>query len=186
MSEYILEDNKFVINTDVTDWYEELIKEEPNIKTVEDAVETMLSEKRHPAQMGRMCLIAELLGKTEEEIVGMPKPLLQTAVAFAFQSQLARRKTTAKTASGKDVNVREIIAPVAEIDEDTGEEEPSDKPHVRVTDPLAGEYAMKYLMNRVPGYIRGRLNVIALHGGDVRLAADTLKSMIDEMVTELT
>jgi hypothetical protein len=45
---------------------------------------------------------------------------------------------------------------------------------------------MKYLLQRVPGYIKGRLNIIAVSGGDVRQAADSLKSMIDEMVKQLT
>lgn len=185
IQEYQIIDDKFVITTDTTDWYNELMQVDPDIETVDAAIETMLKENRHPAQMGRMALIAELLGMTTEEIVGMPKPLLQTAVAQAFQSQIARRKTSFETANGKSVNVREFVAPVGEYDEESGETEPTDENHVRYNDPRALEYAIKYLRNRVPGYIKGRLNLIAANGGDVQQAADELKMTIDEMVQSL-
>ena len=182
--EYEITNGKFIIKTEATDWYDELQKEEPNISTVDNAVKTMIKEHRHPAQMGRMCLMAELLGRTKEEIVGNPKPLLQTASALAFHSQLQRRKKQFKTKSGKEYSVREIVAPVSEINED-GEIEASDEPHVMIDNPKAAEYAMKYLQNRVPGYIKGRLNIIAAAGGNVENAANQLKLTIDEMVTNL-
>jgi hypothetical protein len=184
MENYIIDEGKFIITTDTTDWYEELVKEEPDIETVDAAIDYMLKQRKHPAQMGRMALIAELIGKTEEEIVGMPKPLLQTAVASAFQGRIHRRKASVKTANGKPINIREIIAPVAEVDED-GNEIESDETHVMYNDPRAVEYALKYLHSRVPGYIRGRLNIVAANGGDVEGAAEVLKIIIDEMVEQL-
>ena len=180
------------INIDVTDWADEYQREEPNLSTEEMAFVAAMRAGYKPQQMGRLLAIAR--HREESEFAPPPKPMLNMGYAFDWTQRLVRQKDTATLPSGKEIEVNRFVNEVLEHpqnDGDDGQEfdaevtAPEVKGIVQWDDPAALDRAIKYLLERVPGYIYGRLKIIAANGGDVQGVANMLCDKIQEMVQRL-
>lgn len=180
-----------VLTIPIGDWMKEYVREEVKVTTEEDIIGLLVNEKRSTVQVARLIIVAREAGQAPEGIIPANKPLLNTGGAMAIQSMLTQRYREKKLKNGKVIKVREFVAPVKRKikftkDGQAEEEVNGDKGIVSVESDIACERALKYLSRRVPGYIYGRLKVVAVNGGDITEAADALKREIDEMVSKLT
>lgn len=185
--------SKNFIKIDVTDWAIEHDQVEPDVSNEDKLIGLVTQGGMSTAKAARLGIIAREKGNAPEDILPANKPLLMTGGAVAISSVIARRHKEVQLENGKTFSVREFIAPVGENEEghqqsDTHERSaPSPLPEtfVSVLSPEARTRALDYLYKVVPGYIMGRLKIIAVNGGDVQAAANELKAKIDEMVERL-
>lgn len=166
------------IKIDVTDWQEEHDESEVQLLTEEDLVK--LSTKMHPAKIARLYIISREKKLAPDDLLPANKPLFQTGAAAALSSVIARQKKSTTLPNGKEFEVREYVGVVKE------EDEISFETFVKVESEEGAKRALDYLLNTVPGYIMGRLKIIAASGGNVDDAAEQLKDKIDEMVRILS
>lgn len=183
------------IKIPVEDWNQEFLQEEPNL-TGENSLIDLRLQGVHPAKIGRLAIIARERGVAPDDILPANKLLLNTGAALEISTAIAARKRTVETADGKEIEVREFVAPVREeeeghhtYDNQDNSASPSPLPDntaiISVLSDTARARALDYLLKIVPGYVYGRLAIIAVNGGDVAAAADSLKGKIDEMVERL-
>lgn len=196
---YTLDDNGFKIVIPMDEEYRAYLEEEPNTDTARDSIHYMINRKIHPATMAQHVLIAETVGNTKQEIIGTPKVVLKAGAAARYSNLLNGLKTEGHTPSGNPVQVREIVRAVVGVTEEEPEEDdtpvdkdkprmlPDDRMPVFVTNHLAAQRALQYLKRKVPGYVQGRLAILAVAEGEeaVRNAAYELKMAIDAIVEVL-
>ena len=166
------------INIDVTDWKQEYDETELQILSEEDLLE--LATKLHPAKVARLYIISREQKLSPDELLPANKPLFQTGAAAALSGFIARQKKSTVMPNGKEFEVREYVGTVKE------DGELSFEPFVKIESEEGLKRALDYLLNTVPGYIMGRLKIIAASGGDVEEAAELLKDKIDDMVKILS
>lgn len=191
---------RLYVKEDITDWRDEMLRAEVDVTTIDKAIQEQMAG-RHIAQIGKFGIVAhaaKMVGEDEQYLPGN-KLLLMVGAANEIRRLMASRKRTVELENGQSVTVRETVAPVYEFspDDDAQEfdalaDEPEAEPFKQdvawcdVQSQKAMDRATDYLLQRVPGYAIGRLNIIAVNGGDVRKAADALISKIDEAVEKLT
>ena len=172
-----------IVETDVTDWDDDFEAKEPDVMTNEQIIERRM-EGMHSAEAGRLAYIAHLRGLTEGDFLPASKYLIQLALVGEINKKTSKKKRV-ELANGKSVDIREYVAPVENENDDEAQEE-----NVAIVDSGSEQgvkEAVAYLLKRVPGYIYGRLAIIAKSGneGDVEKYADELKDIIDDIVVKL-
>lgn len=185
------------IRIKVGDWAAEYHEVEPSIGDEDDLVTLMTKQKMSTPKVARLAIMAREFGNAPADILPENKPLLNSGAAVALSSVIARRHVEAQTPSGNTYSVREFVAPVREEGEEGQAVNDTHKQSVPSPSPLTDESfvpvqseeakgrAWDYLLKRVPGYIYGRLKIVAVNGGDVKAAAEELKVKIDELVERL-
>jgi hypothetical protein len=182
------------IRIKVGDWANEYHEVEPHITGEDDLVTMVTQQKMNTAKAARVAIMAREFGNAPADILPGNKPLLNSGAAVAISSIVARRHTEVTLENGSTLTVREFVAPVRDEEEgqnrdDTHLDYADPSPLPETFEPVVSEIskgrALDYLFKIVPGYVYGRLKVIAVNGGDVKAAADELKVKIDEMVTRL-
>jgi hypothetical protein len=199
----------FVIESDAD--YRQYLANEPDVETLDKAVQTMLQERKTVPQMAMQVLVAEALGHTTEEIIGTPKVVLRAGASRRFSDRVAALHCTKNAPNGREIQVRELVMHVSEPEFEEDEEGDIDVPiqdslatelsiekeqeavvdevdyPVSIDHPLALDRAKRYFDRNVPGYIMGRLKIIAANGTrqEVEDAAEQLKVKIDAMVAQL-
>lgn len=184
-----------VITIKVGDWAAEYHEVEPSINGEADLVNLLTQPKMTAPKLARLAIMAREFGNAPADILPENKPLLNSGAAVALSSIISRRHIEAQTPSGNTYTVREFVAPVREEGEDDHDRSdtqitnvtpsPESESFVPVQSDEGNGRAYDYLLKRVPGYIYGRLKIIAVNGGDVQAAADELKVKIDELVARL-
>lgn len=174
--------SKTVIEIDVTLEADKYLVLEPNLSTPEAMIQTAQDGRHKPYTMGKLLAI----GKHREEVfedVPAHKPTLFMGYGGWYSRYVATRKEKVELASGKMVTVRSLVFPVAEQESaDNGDEQqldmelddqrapepaPDDNPvAVEWNTDAAVDRAHRYLAHTVPGYVIGRLNIIAANDGD--------------------
>jgi hypothetical protein len=185
---------------DVTDWDAEYMETEPDLSSKERAIQARMESAFHPAKIGRFYIVARERGQTDEKILPGNKLLLMTGAAAAWSRMEAAEMKKVRLANGRDITVRSLVHAVRHEDyeeEDDGQldmaldvqeegELGDDKPApVSWDNPLAMARAERYLLERIPGYIYGRLKIIAANGGDVRSVVNELQDKMEELVGRL-
>ena len=168
----------------IGDWIEEAHRAEVEFHNEDEMLADHVCEGRSPLQTGRMAIALRHLGMADDDVLPENKLLLNAGAAYAVSQAFAhrRRKTTVE---GKEYAVREYVGSVPDDDEDDGVV--VERSIVTSLSPEGAARARRYLARSVPGYIWGRLVLIAEQDADeVREAADALKASIDEMVARLT
>ena len=177
------------IKIDVSDWEDEYMQAEPNLGTVEAAIEAQQSDEIPPIKMGRLLAIAKLRGMAYD---GAPehKAVHNVGWAYHWSQVMARRYERVRLESGREIEVRSLVAPVPA--EDGGDEFntdiaalDSDRAMQPWNNPIAVDRAERYLEQRIPGYIYRRLSIIAANRGDVEGAVQRLHEKIDEIAGQL-
>lgn len=176
---------KRIIKTDVTDWDDDFEAKKPDVIT-EDEIIKRRKEGMHSAEAGRHRLIAELRGLSDANIVGPSKSLIQLGVIIQM-NRIAARKKRVELANGSNVDIREFVSPVLDENEDENEDYEQDVAIVDSSTVKGTKEAVAYLLKIVPGYVYGRLAIIAKYGneGDAQRYANELKSKIDEIMVKL-
>lgn len=169
---------KDTIEIHVPDWVEEHSQLEADVSTEDKIIDLMIATKMSAAKAARVAIIAREKKQAPEDIVPANKLLLNTGGAMAIQQAVARRTRKVQLENGNTVNVRELVAPVADNPTNVGG-------IVDTQDPQALQRALDYLLKIVPGYVNNRLEIIAINGGDVVQAANEFKQKVDEMVSRL-
>ncbi len=197
-----------IIRIDASEWHQEYLDRELDVSTTQKLIDLATETDIATPELTRLVIVGRERGETDGEILPPNKNLLQSGGTHALNLMFARRVQEIKTASGKPFKVRELVAPVTEFSDDDSQIEDETQParatfaaewglagehDVKAANPHlalfdsheAGDRALRYLLQRVPGYIWGRLCIIYASGGDVRAAADELKAKIDEMMIDL-
>ncbi len=166
--------SKLIIKTDITDWNEEFNAEEPNVMSDEDIIRLRMKGV-HPAAIGRYVIVAREHGHIPPDTIKSNKVLLNIG-ASADVTAKTQKKKKVTLSNGKDVNVREYVAPI-----------PNGKENILVksNSKVAVDHAINYLLKVCTGRIYNRLAIIASNEGDVRKYGDELKAVIDEIVGKL-
>lgn len=147
--------------------------------------------------IARMCVAAQLLGQVTEDYLPTNKMIIQTGAAVSISSTIASMHERAELPNGKMVDVRKYVAPVRQEEDEADEIDastddgnnllsPEEIAFVHYKSPEALARAYDYLITRVPGYAIGRLEIIAINGGNVREAVDDLIDKIEDAVKRLT
>lgn len=198
--------SKLVVKTDITDWRDECLRQEPTIETDDDLVRLTAKEGYSTAKVGRWAIVMRELEQAPDDIIKPNKLLMQAGARAEVATKVSSRKTWVEMPSGVRVEVRDHIGrPHRGEGEPTGEKENGDNaltfeagveavipqstpepPYVPGGSEAALRRATNYLENIVPGHIFERLKDIAFAGGDVEVAADALKDEIDRQVLRLT
>ena len=178
---------KRIIETDVTDWDDDFEAKKPDVMT-EDEIIKRRKEGMHSAEAGRHRLITELRGLSDANIVGPSKAVIQLGVIIQMNRITARKKKV-ELANGHNIDIREFVSPVFDENEDKNEDEDCEQ-DVAIIDSSTVKglkEAIAYLLKIVPGYVYGRLAIIAKYGdeGDAQRYANELKSKIDEIMVKL-
>lgn len=172
---------KPVITIEYGDWLQEYREKERDM-TSEANILTAIEERCSTALAARLCIVAREQQHAPEDILPSNKLLLMAGGREAVSALVTSQLVEFETEDGKKYSAR---AYVADLPGDDEEEDEREHAFVEAQSIRGLENAERYLLNRVPGYIFGRLKIIALNGGDVQGAADTLKATIDEMVERL-
>jgi hypothetical protein len=134
------------------------------------------------------------MGKVKDDELPPNKTVFQNGGTLAVNMAFKALEQECELANGKTITTRTFVGPVlSEDDEDDGrtfelamgEDDGFDSWH-KVGGQGALNNAIAYVERRLPGYIRGRLEIIAASNGDVKSAADFLHNRIDEIVAQLT
>lgn len=179
------------LKIDVTDWAEEYNTIEPDVSK-NPIIDLQLKNGMKPAQVARLLIVARQRGDVAQDLLPADKLLLMTGGAAHVSGYTANQKAKVEV-NGKTYDARAYVAPVGEEEEDDHPPDdthpqdviPSSDPLVNVKGEQALDYAKKYLTVKVPGYIWGRLLIVAANEGDVKQVAAELKAEIDRMVKEL-
>lgn len=179
------------LTIDVTDWAEEYRAIEPDVSK-NPIIDLQLKKGMKPAQVARLLIIARQRGDVAADLFPADKLLLMTGGAVHVSSYTAMQKAKVEV-NGKTFEARAYVAPVGEEEEDDYSANDtqyqgvtsSPDPLVNVKGEAALDYAQKYLTVKVPGYIWGRLLIVAANEGDVAQTAQQLKDEIDRMVKAL-
>lgn len=191
--------SKLVLGIDCTDWADEYMLSKPDLSSEDAMVRAHQEEKFHIAQIGRFVIVARERGDAPDDIIAPNKMLLQLGTNRDVADKFRARKRRVTTESGQEIVVREMVAPVSELEarDSDGDDFALDlvtskldegDAHIWVDCETAQalERAEKYLQRSVPGHIWPRLALIAVNGGDVAGAADELRDKINEMVEKLS
>lgn len=182
-----------IIKIPIGDWVDEYQQEEVNVATEEAIIEAQTKRDLNPLKLGRLVLVARERGDAPEDILPPNKSVLNGGAAVELSRMFARRRTSVKIGE-REYAMRELVAAVPEKEEPAqdGDGEQADEAvnvfggaFVAAQSDEGLSRAEKYLLERVPGYIWGRLLVIAANGGEVGALADILKEKIDDMVGKL-
>ena len=211
MTEYYrMEDGEFTVIVPMQNEYESFLRAEPDVATLDKAVNTMIVEKMGAYEIAQHLFIAETLGQTDKPILGTPLVVLKVGAARKFSDLISSMRHKVTLPNGKEIEVSALVRQVTtaspETDEDDTEVEPQapqffdtpvdasdttesdyDGKPVWVENPRAGELAIKFIQSRIPGYVSRRLAIVMLHGGteQVKEVARGLKNTIDEIVEKL-
>jgi len=163
------------IRINIGDWEQESKDIEAAVAT-DDEVLKCIEEGMHPMQIGRLAVTAAELTGDRPEMLPANKVLLQQGAALKT-AQFVRRQceTLRRDSDGREYTVQQWAGTVTD----------RDGKYTHAADPEAPARALEYLNNYVLGHIRKRLNIIAVHDGDVRAAGEMLKRKIDELILEL-
>lgn len=188
---------------DVQDWDQEYVEREMDV-TSDDAICQRLKEGAGVGAVAKGTLIARLRGQAPEDIIAPDKMLLYSGARQEISVKALSKRAHVTLENGTELTFRALVAPVAEDDgapepEDTEQEvfdldveppnldPPDDDPaFVSWSTPKAVDRARRYLLNVVPGYVRGRLEIIAANGGDVWAEISAFKSVVDGIGGALT
>ncbi len=176
---------KRIIRTDVTDWDDDFEAKKPDVMT-EDEIIKRRKEGMHSAEAGRHRLIAELRGLSDANIVGPSKAVIQLGVIIQMNRITARKKKV-ELANGQNIDIREFVSPVVNENDNEDENYEQDVAIVDSSTKKGMKEAATYLIKIVPGYIYGRLAIIAKYGdkGDAQKYTNELKDKIDEIMVKL-
>jgi len=166
---------KLYIKEDITDWREEVMREEFLPKDKDDIL-SGIENGLHTAQVARAAIVSRAMNEAPEDIIRPNKVLLQVGGQQDISQIVARQKVDIETKSGKTWKVPAFIG---DQDDDEGQSYyPSDSNKAK-------EIAEQYLQTQVVGHIRNRLATIYQNGGDVVENATWLKMKIDSLVDDL-
>jgi len=176
---------KRIIRTDVTDWDDDFGVKKPDVTTDEEIIKRR-KEGMHSGEVGRHAFIARERRLTNKDIIGSPKTLLQLGLVIEMNRKTARKKRV-ELVNGYNVDIREFVSPVVDEGEDEDEDHEQDIAIVDSSTKKGIRAAAAYLLKIVPGYIYGRLAIIAKYGnkGDAQKYANELKDKIDEIMVKL-
>jgi hypothetical protein len=187
-----------IIKIEVNDCADEYRNTEPDLSSEDSLVSLFTKPGWTTPKLARAVIGARVLGINPVDYLPANKPLFLTGTGVAIAQVVSKRHIEAQTPSGNTYTVREFVAPVREEGEDddqlSGDTQESDvtlspssepESYAPVQSEEGKGRAMDYLLKRVPGYIYGRLKIIAVNGGDVKAAAEELKGKIDELVERL-
>lgn len=162
------------IDIDITDWNDEYQDKEVNV-TNEDEIISRAKEGVKPSEMARLTIVARERGDSPDDILPANKSLLMRGGAVNVSNIIATRMKEIILRNGKTVKVRELTCSTEGI-ENVVVESYSEN---------GLKNAVNYLLNSIPGWIYGRLVIIAENGGDVEGVWRELRVKVDEMIKEL-
>lgn len=197
-----------VVKIDISDWRDDSFKDEAVIDTARDvaALAESVAVGTTPLQKAtRAAAVVHALGLVPERYLPEDKLMYYVGAYGAVSARVSGMRREFETKSGKKYSVRLGVAPVPDREDGDDGEADGDGLAFEATSPIgkysdedAGNYvsidgdrpealqrSLDYLDKRIPGYVFGRLKIVAACGGDVRGAADVLKARIDELVEKL-
>ena len=189
--------DELTVRIGIGDWEAEYLEEEPKI----DGQEALIELRRRHAigKTARMVAAARARAEAPADIIKPDKLLYQSGIEADIATQIANRKVRTRLENGKEIDVREFVGtPPGEAEAETDPDAEGFDSEVLggtgddytglIVDMMsqdAHDRALRYLTRNVPGYVRGRLEIIAANRGDVRTAAQELVGAIWQMVEAL-
>jgi len=196
------EKGDLIVPINIQPWENEYLEEEPEISGVDSLVEL---RKKHPSgKTARMLGAAQARGDLPERLTKMDVLLYQTGIEVDVASQITARMRTVRLENGREIHVRSLVgSPPGDYESEDPDEDSTEFDAETSTDgdgyggddnlglmvdmmsEDAQNRALRFLTRNVPGYVMGRLKIIAANRGDVRAAAQELIGRIWQMVEEL-
>lgn len=193
--------SKTILEIDITDEANEYVKEEPNLSTEDDALTTAMERGYSALKMGRLLPVAWHRG--ESDFAPEPKYMMHAGYSVDWTSRVGRMMERITLKTGKVISIRRIVGNVPEpepmddgdgdsqppldLDIETPPGEPPDDGKLKMwNDPTAIHRAHRYLQERIPGYVYGRLKIIAANDGDVWAEIRELQDKLEELGKRLS
>ena len=190
-----------VIRIHYGDWLDEYMQAEPDVSTEQKLIDALKGATS--AQVARWAIVARERGEAPEDLIKPNKLLLLGGTQADIASKYAAQKRRVQLENGKKIDIRAYVGPVAK-EEDSEASTDSDADPAADFEAAADfedqddnlflvgalsaqglERALYYLHHIVPGYVYGRLEIIAANRGDVQAAAQELIGQIERMVERL-
>jgi len=202
------DNGKMIIPIDITDWNDEMLRNETVITSEEDVYTAMDSGVSMPA-IARYLAVSRHCGHAPQDIMRPNKVIFHVGVMGEAVTIAKKRKRMVTTPSGKKYPTPEYVGPVRKkelplspveddeaaflfeaervVDDTTDDTIPvDDKAYYVKTGSLDGTArAHRYLTTTLLGHIRNKLVQILAGGGDVKGVAEELKQGIDGLVAEM-
>ena len=179
---------ELAVHIPIGDWEALLLQEEPEITDLASLVKLY---KRYPiSQLAKMIAAAEARGDTPTRLLNLDKLLYHSGIKADIAEKVAAQTENVRLENGRDIEIRSLVGtPPSDFDDESDEEDAdADEKFGLAVDSLsqmALDRSLRYLQRSVPGYVYGRLKIIAANHGDVREAANVLVVKIWEMVEGL-
>ena len=168
---------ELTVEIPIGDCEAEYLAAEPEITGPDSLIE--LRKVHSIGSVARMAVAARARGEAPVDIIKADKLLYLSGAQADIAEMISSRVVAVQLENGSEINVRSWVAePPGERDDEGGVIVGSVS-----TDGL--DRALRYLHNNVPGYVRGRLEIVAANRGDVREAAQVLVDAVWEIVTQL-
>lgn len=179
---------KLIIKTDITEWQDEVLRDE-NIITEEEDIYRLLDRGIHTNKIGRAAVVSRELGKAPADLIDPTDLLIQTGAAYNVSGYAKRRKVDVTLESGEVWQIPAYTGKGNTNENGNGEtdnQEDSGPSYARTGSQLATIRAQRMLENQITGYIRNQLTAAYMGKLDVVELAEALKDRIDEIVRKIT
>ena len=174
---------ELTVEIPIGDWEQEDLDAEPKITGPDSLIG--LRKAHGIGSVARMTAAARARKEAPLDIIKPDKLLYQSGIQADIAERIAGHMEAVQLGNGTEVNIRAYVAtpPQDAEDEDNGDE--NEGLIVDAVSPDGLERAQRYLVRNVPGYVYGRLAIIAANKGNVREAAQGLVDAVWGMVERL-
>ena len=163
------------IQIDITDWVEELIKNNVTIKD-EESLFDLTAEGYNAGEIARMAIAGRENGRAPDDILRPNKLLLYAGARRDIAGKHERR-----TLANEPLEVREYIGQAF----DDSKEKENEGTYIQTQSQEGLRLATEYLLKVVPGHARRHLCIVAINGGDTEAIARELAERIIASALEI-
>ena len=172
---------ELTVRIPIGDCEEEYLAAEPKIEGPDSLIE--LRKAHNIGKVARMTVAARARGEAPTDIIKSDKLLYLSGAQADIAERIAGHVEQVQLENGTEIKIRSYVAtpPQDEEGDDGGDDD-------LIVDSVSSdglERAARYLTRNVPGYVYGRLAIIAANRGDVREAAQGLVDAVWAMVDRL-
>ena len=174
---------ELTVKIPIGDWEEEYLAAEPKIEGPDSLI--ALRKAHGIGSVARMTAAARARNEAPQDIIKPDKLLYQSGIQAEIAEMIAGRVENVQLENGAEIKIRSYVATPPQDEEGDEDDGGGDDLIVDAISSDGLERAARYLTRNVPGYVYGRLAIIAANRGDVREAAQGLVDAVWAMVDRL-
>ena len=175
--------DELTVKIPIGDWEAEYLEVEPKIDGPDALID--LRKAHGIGSVARMVAAARARNETPADIIKPDKLLYHSGIKADIAEAIAGRVESVQLQNGAEIDIRSFVATPPQDETDGEGTDDGEGLIVNAVSNEGLERAQRYLVRNVPGYVYGRLAIIAANQGDVRDAAQGLVDAVWAMVERL-